>query len=104
MARRPPADRAALLYALPALAVAAPVLALAALLLGVGPPPLLLRICRVFLIVAPATGLLGLRTLSRVGGAAPEWAHRTARTWCALAFLTPVIIYLGLRWLGEPIG
>lgn len=99
-----PADRAYLLYTLPALAVAAPLLALAALALGVGPPPVLLRICRIFLIVAPATGLLGLRTLSRVGGAAPEWAHRTARTWCALALLTPVIIYLGLRWLGEPIG
>ena len=99
-----PADRAYLLYTLPALAVAAPLLALAALALGVGPPPVLLRICRIFLVVAPATAFLGLRTLARVGSAAPEWAHRVARKWCALAFVTPVIIYLGLRWLGAPIG
>lgn len=95
----PPADRAYLLYTLPALAVATPLLALAGLLLGVGPVPLLLRICMVFLIVSPMTGLLGLRTLARVGDAAPEWVHRTARTWSYLAFATPVIVYLGLRWL-----
>ena len=99
-----PADRASLLYTLPALAVAAPLLALAALALGVGPAPVLLRICRIFLFVAPATGFLGLRTLARVGSAAPEWARRTGRNWCALALVTPVIIYLGLRWLGAPFG
>jgi hypothetical protein len=93
-----PADRAYLLYTLPALAVATPLLALAGLLLGVGPVPVLLRICLVFLIVSPATGFLGLRTLARVGSAAPEWVHRTARTWCWLAFATPVVVYLGLRW------
>jgi hypothetical protein len=96
-----PADRAYLLYTLPALAAAAPLLALAGLVLGVGPAPLLLRICMIFLVVSPATGLLGLRTLARVGAAAPEWAHRTARTWCYLALVTPVPVYLGLRWLAE---
>ena len=52
--------------------------------------------------MAPATGFLGLRTLARVGSAAPESVHRAARMWCALAFAMPVIIYLGLRWLGAP--
>jgi hypothetical protein len=99
-----PADRAYLLYALPALAVAAPLLALAGLALGVGPAPLLFRICMIFLIVSPATGLLGLRTLARVGSAAPEWVHRTARMWCALALATPVVVYLGLRWLAGRAG
>jgi len=32
------------------------------------------------------------------------YARRTGRNWCALALVTPVIIYLGLRWLGAPIG
>jgi len=99
-----PADRAYLLYTLPALAVAAPLLALAGLALGVGPAPLLLRICMIFLIVSPATGLLGLRTLARVGSGAPEWVHRTARTWCYLALLTPLPVYFGLRWLAERAG
>ena len=67
-----PADRAYLLYTLPALAVAAPLLALAALALGVGPAPVLLRVCRIFLVVSPATAFLGLRTLARVGSAAPR--------------------------------
>jgi cation transport ATPase len=101
MAPNDAADRVYLLYTLPALAVAAPLLALAGLVLGVGPAPALARICNIFLIVSPATGLLGLRTLSRVGSAAPEWAHRTARRWCALAIATPVVVYLGLRWLAE---
>ncbi len=99
-----PADRAYLLYTLPALAVATPLLALAGLLLGVGPVPVLLRICMVFLIVSPATGLLGLRTLARVGPAAPDWVHRTARAWCYAAFVTPVVVFLGLRWLEARAG
>jgi hypothetical protein len=96
-----PADRGFLLYALPAIAVLTPLAALLALVLGIGPVPVLLRICMIFLLVAPATGLLGLRTVARVGGAAPAATLRTARVWCALALVTPVVLYLGLRWLAS---
>jgi hypothetical protein len=95
----PQAGRAYLLWSLPALAVLVPLACLLGLVLGVGPTPILLRLCAVFLIVSPATGFLGFRTLARVGDAAPPSVHRTARTWCYLAFLTPVVLYLGLRWL-----
>jgi len=94
------ADRAYLLYTLPALAVITPLGALLGLALGLGPAPLLLRVCTTFLLVSPATGFLGLRTLARVGNAAPASTHRTARTWCILAFATPFVLYLGLHWLG----
>jgi hypothetical protein len=99
MASATPTDRTYLLYTLPALAVITPLGALLGLVLGLGPAPVLLRICMVFLLVSPATGFLGLRTLARVGNAVPESARRTARMWCLLAFVTPVVLYLGLRWL-----
>jgi hypothetical protein len=99
MATSSPTDRAYLLYTLPALAVITPLGALLGLVLGLGPAPLLLRVCMVFLLVSPATGFLGLRTLARVGDAAPAATQRTARMWCFLAFVTPVVLYLGLRWL-----
>lgn len=104
MATSTPADRGYLLYTLPALAVVTPFLAFAALLAGVGPTPALVRIVMTFLIVAPATGLLGLRTLARVGSAAPDWVHRRARLWCYLTFVTPVVLYLGMRWLAERVA
>jgi hypothetical protein len=103
MASSAPADRGYLLYVLPALAVLAPLGALAGLVLGIGPTPVLLRICMIFLIVAPATGLLGLRTIARVGSAAPAATRRTAKVWCALALVTPVVLYLGLRWLASSV-
>ena len=84
---------------LPALAVVTPLVALLGLALGVGPVPGLLRVCRVFFFVAPATGFLGLRTLARVGSAAAESVHRTARLWCYLAFATPVVLWFGVQWL-----
>ncbi len=94
------AGRAYLLYMLPALAVVTPLVALLGLLLGVGPAPGLRRVCMIFLVIAPATGLLGLRTLARVGSTASPAVHRTARTWCYLALATGAILYLGLEWLG----
>lgn len=81
------------------MAVLVPLVALAGLIAGVGPTPILLRLCMVFLLVSPVTGLLGLRTLARVGEAAPASVHRTARTWCYLAFAMPVVLYFGLQWL-----
>ncbi len=99
MATSGEADREYLLYTLPALAVITPFIAFACLALGIGPGALLLRVCMIFLIVSPATGLLGLRTLSRVGSAASPAAHRTARVWCILAFATPLVLYVGLHWL-----
>jgi len=99
-----PSDRAYLLYTLPALAVFTPLLALLCLAIGIGPRDALLRICMVFLLVSPATGLLGLRTLARVGSAAPPAVHRIARTWCALALITPLVLYLGLHWVAPATG
>jgi hypothetical protein len=104
MASSPPPDRAYLLYTLPALAVITPLLALIALAFGIGPGYVLLRICMVFLLVSPATGFLGLRTLARVGGAAPPATHRVARIWCLLAFVMPIVLYLGLRWIAPTPG
>jgi hypothetical protein len=104
MATSAPPDRAYLLYTLPAFAVITPLAALLGLALGIGPGALLLRICMVFLLVSPATGFLGLRTLARVGSAAPPATHRVARIWCTLAFLMPVVLYLGLRWIAASIG
>ena len=104
MATSAPADRAHLLYLLPALAVITPLGALLALALGIGPGYVLLRVCMVFLLVSPATGFLGLRTLARVGDAAPPATHRIARVWCLLAFVTPVVVYLGLRWIAASSG
>lgn len=89
----------ALLWLLPAIAVAVPLLALAALALGVGPLRLLWATCTIFLFVSPTTGLLGLRTLARVGSGAPASDRHTARNWCYLALAMPIVIYLGLRWL-----
>lgn len=99
MADTPTAQRAYLLYMLPALAVVTSLTALLGLVLGVGPVPGLVRVCSIFLVVAPATGLLGLRTLARVGSSASLAAQRTARTWCYLALVTPAVLYLGLHWL-----
>jgi hypothetical protein len=99
------ADRSFLLWALPALAAVVPLVALLGLLLGMGPLLLLWRVCMVFLLVSPITGLLGLRSLARVGDAAPAPLRRTARTWCYLTFVVPVVVYLALGSLvGEPRG
>jgi hypothetical protein len=86
---------------LPALAVVTSLVALLGLVLGFGPAAGLLRVCMVFLVVAPVTGLLGLRTLARVGDTAPQSVHRTAKTWCYLALATPAVLWLGLRWLAR---
>ena len=104
MATSAPADRAYLLYLLPALAVVTPLAALLGLALGIGPGYVFFRICMLFLLVSPATGFLGLRTLARVGDAAPPATHRIARVWCLLAFVMPIVLYLGLRWIGGSIG
>ena len=104
MATSAPPDRAYLLYTLPALAVITPLLALIALAVGIGPREELVRICMVFLLVSPATGFLGLRTLARVGSAARPATHRVARFWCSLAFVTPIVLYLGLRWIAANAG
>jgi len=101
MAADDPRNRAHLLYMLPALAVVTPLAALLGLALGVGPAPGLLRVCMVFLFVSPATGFLGLRTLARVGGAAPASVHRTARIWCFAAFLTPFVLWFSLQHLAR---
>src|SRR4029453_866805 len=56
MASAAPTDRTYLLYTLPALAVITPLGALLGLVLGLGPAPVLVRICMVFLLVSPEVG------------------------------------------------
>jgi hypothetical protein len=92
-------DRTYLLWTLPAVAVILPLTALVGLLSGVGPLSMLWSLCTMFVFVSPITGVLGLRTLARVGNAVPPSMRRMATTWCYLALGTPVLLYLGLRAL-----